>query len=141
MSKTKSAFLLLIDLVLCGGLYAAWYYWWLATIWQADALKLSFLIIPLFFLTAFGLAFGWVKEETAEDIESRLPMIALCGTVFGILSVFSVLAQVKFGTASDFKTLIGPLLAGGGTAMYPTFLALAASNILWAQLHVVRWGL
>jgi len=140
VSARKSALLLLIDLALCGALFAAWYYGWLAVIWQADALKLSFVVLSLFFLAAFGHTFGLISDETAENIEGRLPMIALCGTVYGILSVFSVLATAKFGSAGDFKALIGPLLAGGGSAMWPTFLALAGSNLLWVHLVVRRWG-
>lgn len=140
VSARKSALLLLIDLALCGALFAAWYYGWLAVIWRADALKLSFVILPIFFLTAFGLALDLISDEAGENIENRLPMIALCGTVYGILSVFSVLAEAKFGSAGDFKALIGPLLAGGGSAMWPTFLALAGSNILWVHQVVRRWG-
>jgi hypothetical protein len=137
MKIWKSAALLLFDLMLVGALGAAWYYGWLTTIWNLDALKLSFVIIPAFFATAFAITFDWISDETAENIENRLPMIALCGTVYGILSVFSVLATARFGGASDFKALIGPLLAGGGSAMWPTFLALAASNLLWLH-QVVR---
>lgn len=139
MSAMKSAGLLLLNLALTGALAAAWYFGWLARIWDADALKLSFLIIPAYFVTAFGATFGLVGDDLLETVEGRLPMIALCGTVYGILSVFSVLAEAKFGSAGDFKALIGPLLAGGGSAMWPTFLALAASNLLWFHL-VVRRG-
>jgi hypothetical protein len=58
--------------------------------------------------------------------------------VYGILTVFQVLAGTKLGSAADFKALIGPLLAGGGTAMWPTFLALLGSNLLWAQILIRR---
>lgn len=139
MIKRRS-FLFLLDLVILGALWWAYYYGWLSVIWHADALKLSFLIIPLGMLTAFGVAFGFVSEERGEDIRNQLPMIALMGTVYGILSVFSVLAEAKFGSAGDFKSLIGPLLAGGGSAMWPTFLALAGANLLWVHSVVMNWG-
>jgi hypothetical protein len=136
----KSALLLLINLALAGALAAAWYYGALAVIWQADVLKLSFVIIGLFFVTAFAVTFDWIGDELADAIEGRLPMLALCGTVYGILVVFSVLGQAKIGGAADFKALIGPLLSGGGSAMWPTFLALLGSNLLWAQLLIRRGG-
>ncbi len=137
MTLRKSAFLLLLNLMLLGALGAAWYYGLLTTIWRVDVLKLSFVIIIVYFLTAFALCFDLVDKHLADSIEARLPMIALCGTVYGILTVFSVLADTKFGSAADFKALIGPLLAGGGTAMWPTFLALLGSNLLWGQLLIV----
>lgn len=135
MSSTKSACLLLLNLALLGGLFAAWYYGGVALVWRLDALKLSFLIVPTYFVTAFAATFGWIGDELLESIESRLPMIALCGTVWGIVTVFLVLGETKFNGAADFKQLIGPLLAGGGSAMFPTFLALAGSNLLW--LHQI----
>ncbi len=137
-SGRKTAFLLLINFALLGALFAAWYYGALAVIWQADALKLSFLVIGIYFVTAFAATFSWISNELTETVETRLPMIALCGTVYGILIVFSVLGQAKFNGAGDFKSLIGPLLSGGGSAMWPTFLALAGSNLLWLHLLIKR---
>lgn len=131
MRQTRSALLLLVNLALLGGLFAAWYYGGLALIWRLDALKLSFLIIPIYFVTAFAATFNLISDDLLESVESRLPMIALCGTVWGIITVFLVLGETKFSGAGDFKQLIGPLLAGGGSAMFPTFLALAGSNLLW----------
>lgn len=139
-SARKSALLLLLNLCLLGLLFWASYVGELAMIWQADVLKLSFVIVGLYFVTAFALTFDLVSDDLAEEIESRLPMIALCGTVYGILTVFQVLATAKVGTASDFKAMIGPLLAGGGTAMWPTFLGLLGSNLLWVHLVVRRMG-
>jgi hypothetical protein len=140
LSPQKAALLLLINLALLGALGAAWYYGGLALIWRLDALKLSFLIIAIYLATAFAATFEWISDEALESIESRLPMIALCGTVWGIISVFLLLGEVKFSGAGDFKNLIGPLLAGGGSAMFPTFLALAGSNLLWLHQVVRRWG-
>ena len=139
-SERKTALLLLLNLVLLGALGFAGYYGWLTAIWRADALKLSFLVIGIYFVTAFAATFSWISDELTETVEARLPMIALCGTVYGILIVFSVLGQAKFSGAGDFKSLIGPLLSGGGSAMWPTFLALAASNLLWLQIVVKRGG-
>jgi hypothetical protein len=121
-------------------LLVATYYGALTVLWQVDVLKLSFVLILVFFGTAFGITFNLINDDLADTIEARLPMIALCGTVYGILSVFQVLASAKIGSAGDFKSLIGPLLAGGGTAMWPTFLALLGSNLLWAQLLIRRAG-
>ena len=134
----KSALLLLVNLALLGALFVAFYFGELAMIWRVDVLKLSFVIIGLYFATAFAITFDLISDDLADQIEGRLPMIALCGTVYGILSVFQILASAKLGSASDFKNLIGPLLAGGGTAMWPTFLALLGSNLLWGQLLVRR---
>ena len=137
-SARKTAFLLLINFALLGALGFAGYYGWLTAIWQADALKLSFVVIGIYFVTAFAATFSWISDELTETVEARLPMIALCGTVYGILIVFSVLGQAKFSGAGDFKSLIGPLLSGGGSAMWPTFLALAGSNLLWLHLLIKR---
>ena len=137
-SARKTAFLLLINFALLDALFAAGYYGWLTAIWQADALKLSFVVIGIYFVTAFAATFSWISDELTETVEARLPMIALCGTVYGILIVFSVLGQAKFNGAGDFKSLIGPLLSGGGSAMWPTFLALAGSNLLWLHLLIKR---
>ncbi len=137
-SGRKRALLLLLNFVVLGGLSAAWYYGGLARIWEADALKLSFLVIVLYLGTAWASIFGWLDDDWVEAVEARLPMIALCGTVYGILIVFSVLGQAKFNGAGDFKSLIGPLLSGGGSAMWPTFLALAGSNLLWLHLLIKR---
>ncbi len=136
--RKSTALLLLINFAVLGALFAAWYYGGLAAIWQADALKLSFLVIAIYVLTGFAYTFGWISDDLTETVESRLPMIALCGTVYGILIVFSVLGQAKFNGAGDFKSLIGPLLSGGGSAMWPTFLALAGSNLLWLHLLIKR---
>ncbi len=136
--RKSTALLLLINFVVLGALFAAWYYGGLAAIWQADALKLSFLVIAIYVLTGFAYTFGWISDELTETVEGRLPMIALCGTVYGILIVFSVLGSAKFSGAGDFKALIGPLLSGGGSAMWPTFLALAGSNLLWLHLMIKR---
>jgi hypothetical protein len=136
--ERKSALLLLVNLALLVVLLIAAYYGALTVLWRADVLKLSFVLIVLFFATGFGIAFNLIGEELADTIEARLPMIALCGTVYGILSVFQVLASAKLGSAADFKNLIGPLLAGGGTAMWPTFLALLGSNLLWVQILIRR---
>jgi hypothetical protein len=138
LEERKSALLLLINFALLVVLLVAAYYGALTVLWRADVLKLSFVLIVLFFATGFGIAFNLIGDELADTIEGRLPMIALCGTVYGILSVFQVLAGAKLGSAADFKTLIGPLLAGGGTAMWPTFLALLGSNLLWAQILIRR---
>jgi hypothetical protein len=140
LEERKSALLLLINLALLIALLVASYYGALAVLWQVDVLKLSFVLILLYFATAFAITFNFIGEDLAEAIEARLPMIALCGTVYGILSVFQVLAGAKLGSAADFKNLIGPLLAGGGTAMWPTFLALLGSNLLWAQMLIRRAG-
>ncbi len=136
--RKSTALLLLINFIVWGALIAAWYYGGLAAIWQADALKLSFLVIAIYLLTAWSSIVGWISDDLVETIEGRLPMIALCGTVYGILIVFSVLGQAKFSGAGDFKALIGPLLSGGGSAMWPTFLALAGSNLLWLHLMIKR---
>jgi hypothetical protein len=136
----KSAVLLLINLALLVTLLVASYYGALTILWRIDVLKLSFVLILLYFATAFALVFNLIGDDLADAIEARLPMIALCGTVYGILSVFQVLASTKLGSAADFKNLVGPLLAGGGTAMWPTFLALLGSNLLWAQLLIRRAG-
>lgn len=138
MRERKSAVLLLINVALLCAFGWAGYHGDLATIWHADALKLSFIIMPLFFIAGFGLALGLITDDLAEEIEARLPMIALTGTVYGILLVFSVLAEAKLGTASDLKTQLPVLLSGGGSAMWPTFIALAGSNVLWAQLMIYR---
>jgi hypothetical protein len=140
LEERKSALLLLINLALLVSLLVASYYGALTVLWQVDVLKLSFLLILLYFATAFAITFNLIGEDLADAIEARLPMIALCGTVYGILSVFQVLAGAKLGSASDFKNLIGPLLAGGGTAMWPTFLALLGSNLLWAQILIRHAG-
>ena len=140
LEARKSALLLLINFALLITLLVASYYGALTVLWQVDVLKLSFVLILLFFVTAFGITFDLIGEDFADAIEARLPMIALCGTVYGILSVFQVLASAKLGSAADFKTLVGPLLAGGGTAMWPTFLALLGSNLLWAQILIRRAG-
>jgi hypothetical protein len=140
LEERKSALLLLINLALLVTLLVATYYGALAVLWQVDVLKLSFVLILLYFATAFAITFNLIGEDLADAIEARLPMIALCGTVYGILSVFQVLAGAKLGSASDFKNLVGPLLAGGGTAMWPTFLALLGSNLLWAQMLIRRAG-
>ena len=137
-SSARKALLLLINFALLGALFAAWYYGALAVIWQADALKLSFLVIGIYFVTAFAATFSWISDELTETVEARLPMIALVGTTYGILTVFSVLAEAKFNGAADFKSLIGPLLSGGGSAMWPTFLALVGSNLLWLHLLIKR---
>ncbi len=137
-SGRKRALLLLLNFVVLGGLFAAWYYGGLARVWDADALKLSFLIILLYIGTAWASIFDWIGDDWVEAIEARLPMIALCGTVYGILIVFAVLGEVKFSGAADFKSLIGPLLSGGGSAMWPTLLALAGSNLLWLHLLIKR---
>ncbi len=137
-SESKTALLLLLNFILLGALFGAGYYGWLTAIWQADALKLSFVVIGIYFVTAFAATFSWISNDLVETVESRLPMIALCGTVYGILIVFSVLGQAKFSGAGDFKSLIGPLLSGGGSAMWPTFLALAGSNLLWLHLLIKR---
>jgi hypothetical protein len=140
LEERKSALLLLINLALLVSLLVASYYGALTVLWQVDVLKLSFLLILLYFATAFAITFNLIGEDLADAIEARLPMIALCGTVYGILSVFQVLAGAKLGSAADFKNLIGPLLAGGGTAMWPTFLALLGSNLLWAQILIRHAG-
>src|SRR5689334_4452415 len=98
LEERKSALLLLINFVLLITLLVAAYYGALTVLWQADVLKLSFVLIVLFFLTAFGITFGLIGEDLADAIEARLPMIALCGTVYGILSVFQVLAGAKVGS-------------------------------------------
>ena len=139
-AEHRSALLLLVNLLLLLALGFAFYWGILSRIWDADALKLSFVIIGLYFVTAFAITFDWIGDELADQIEARLPMLALCGTVYGILIVFSVLGTAKIGGAADFKSLIGPLLSGGGTAMWPTFLGLLGSNLLWAHLIVKRSG-
>ena len=140
LEQRKSALLLLINFALLIALFVATYYGALTVLWHIDVLKLSFVLILLYFATAFAITFNLISEDLADAIEARLPMIALCGTVYGILSVFQVLAGAKVGSASDFKNLIGPLLAGGGTAMWPTFLALLGSNLLWAQILIRHSG-
>ncbi len=137
-SGRKSALLLLINFAILGALFAAWYYGVIERIWLADQLKLSFVVIALYLLTAFASIFSWIGDELVETVEARLPMIALVGTTYGILTVFSVLAEAKFNGAADFKSLIGPLLSGGGSAMWPTFLALLGSNLLWLHLLIKR---
>ena len=138
MTNAKTALLLLINTALLFAVGWAAYWGHLATIWDADALKLSFVIMPLFFLAGYGLSLGFISDDLAEEIEARLPMVALTGTVYGILLVFSVLAKAKLGSAADFKTQLPILLSGGGSAMWPTFLALAGSNLLWVQLLIHR---
>jgi len=134
----RSALILLINLVALTALAYAYYCGQLALIWQADVLKLSFVILGAFVVTGMALTFDLISDELADAIEARLPMIALCGTVYGILSVFQVLASAKLESATAFKELIGPLLAGGGTAMWPTFLALLCSNVLWVEILIRR---
>ncbi len=137
-SGRKRALLLLLNFVVLGGLVAAWYYGWAAQIWGADVLKLSFAVIAIYLVTAWASTFDLIADEWAETIETRLPSLALQGTVFGLIVVFSVMGATKFAGASDFKGLIGPLLSGGGTALWPTFLALVGSNLLWLHLLIKR---
>lgn len=138
MPERTSALLLLINVALLFGVGVAAYSGELLVIWHADALKISFIILPVFFATGFALSFGLIDDDLADEIAERLPMLALMGTVYGILVVFKALGMAKIGGASDIKTLLPPILSGGGSAMWPTFLGIAGSNILWGQILLRR---
>lgn len=141
MPERTSALLMLINVALLFALGVAAYSGWLAMIWHADVLKISFIIIPAFFITGFGLSLGWISDGLADEVAERLPMIALMGTVAGMIIIFSAIGAVKIGGAGDIQSLLPPILKGGASAMYPTLLGIAGSNILWFQLLIRRrWG-
>ena len=141
MTSAKSALLLLINTALLFAVGWAAYWGYLATIWHADLLKISFIILPAYFLTGFGLSLGLVSEDLADDVAERLPMIALMGTVAGMIIIFGAIGSVNIGNAGDIKNLLPPILKGGASAMYPTLLGIAGSNLLWLQLLIRRrWG-
>src|SRR5438445_157269 len=58
LEERKSALLLLINFALLIALLVAAYYGALTVLWQIDVLKLSFVLILLFFGTAFGITFN-----------------------------------------------------------------------------------
>ena len=71
---------------------------------------------------------------TLVDLALRAPDVAAFYTDAVVLPRSVAQALAPSGTVSIY------LLAGGGTAMWPTFLALLGSNLLWAQILIRRAG-
>jgi hypothetical protein len=131
--QTKLAFLLLFDLVLLGGVAVAAYYGWALHIWHDDILGISFALVAIYFAAALAYDLDRIGGDLLDDVANHMPMIALIGTVFGIITAFDVLRRTQFSGPADFKALIGPLLAGGGSAMWPTFFGLTGAVLLWVH--------
>lgn len=131
---SKSALLLLINVVLFGAFLVACYYGYLTFLWHTDASKLSYVILAIYFATASFVTLGRYRESVVQEIADLLPGVALIGTVLGIILVLSALANVSASGASDFKALVGPILTGAGTAFQPTLLGVSAAVLLRFQL-------
>lgn len=135
-------------LSLFGGLYFAYEAELLDLIWQADATKLSFVILAFFLAIYARLGyFIYLKDVKKQKVTSfdlepgfeaadQAMALGMLGTVIGFIIMSRSFATVDFSNVENIKELLVMATSGMSTALYTTVSGLIASIIIRLSYYI-----